>query len=970
MTHRFNTLPLLLVAALVCVVGRPELALAQTPTGTITGRVTDTLGAGVAGVTVTVESPALQRAQTTVTSPTGDYIFKFLPPGAYTAVFRLPGFADARHTRTVSAAEPVTVDAVMQPAAVQESVTVTADAGAFVLTIETATNVKSSVMAALPTARDVMAVVGLAPSAHATGPSGAFSLAGAMSFDNLLMINGVPAQENLRGEPLDLFIEDAIQETTVTTSGISAEYGRFSGGIVNTITKSGGNLLSGSFRTTFDNDNWRAVSPFGETKTDRTVPTYEMTVGGPVVRDRLWFFGAGRAIDTTATRETGFTRIPYERSQTERRFEVKATQAPAAGHRLSVNYVGIASKTTNAAWPGSSQIMDLASLTSPENPQSLFGVHYTAALSPRLFLEAQYSRRTLGFVRNGGLNTDLVAGTPLRDQQTGAWWWAPNFCGVCPDETRNNDTLVIKASYFISNRTGAHDIVAGYDGYNDKTKADNHQSSTDYHVWATASEIRDGVVYPVIEPGFSTFIVNWPIRQSSKGTNLRTHAFFVNDRWMVGSNLTLNLGVRYDTNDGRDSSGTLVSNARALTPRLGLAWDPEGAGRTSITASFGRYVAALNNGLAGAASPAGNPAIMAYFYGGPAINTGSTLVPTDVALAQVFTWFNSRQQFPFYVDIPGVATKVGGQLESPHADEVTLGVSRLLGSRGSVRVDLVNRAFGNFYSRRTDTATGQVFDEFGQAFDLTLIENTNDLRRRYRALNLQAGYHSSALTVGAAYTLSRLWGNVDGETVESGPISSSLFAYPEYHDARWAAPEGDLAADQRHRARVWAVWTLPYGRSLANVTIGAIQSLQSGTPYGAVGTAVVSPFVANPGYALPPDVETYYYTARDAFRTAASYRTDLSINVDRGLGRQGRARLFAQIQLLNVFNRFQVFNAEHLNTVVTSAVDDSSLPLFDPFTETPVEGVHWQKSDEFGTAVSRSAYTLPRTFSFSVGVKF
>lgn len=970
MTDRIRKQPLLRVFALACLLAGPEVARAQSPTGTITGRVTDTFGAGVPGVAVTIESPALQRPQSSVTSPAGDYIFKFLPPGIYTAIFHLPGFADARHTRTVSAAEPVTIDVALQPATVQESVTVTADPGSFVNTVEGATNLKASVLGALPTTRDVLSAIALSPSAHPTGPSGNFTIAGAMSFDNLLMVNGVPVQENLRGEPLELFIEDAIQETTVTTSGISAEYGRFSGGVVNTVTKSGGNMLSGSFRTTFDNDNWRSVSPFGETKVDRTVPTYEVTVGGPVVVNRVWFFGAGRAFDTTVSRETGYTRVPYERSQRERRTEVKVTQAPAVGHRVAVNYVGITARSTNAAWPSSSQIMDLESLTNPENPQSLFGLHYTAAVSSRLYLEAQYSRRTLGFVKNGGLNTDLIAGTPLRDQQTGAWWWAPNFCGVCPDEERNNDSLVVKASYFISNQTGAHDIVAGYDGYNDKTRADNHQSASDYHVWATASTIQDGVVYPVIEPGFSTFIVNWPIRQTSQGTNLRTHALFINDRWTVGPTLTMNLGMRYDTNDGRDSSGALVSNTHALTPRLGLAWDPQGSGRTSVTLSLGRYVAALNNGLAGAASPAGNPAILAYFYGGPAINAGSgPLVPTDAALRQVFDWFNTRKPSPFFVDIPGVATKVGGQLRSPFADEVTIGVNRMLGSRGSVRVDVVNRTFGDFYSKRTDTSTGQVFDEYGQQFDLTLIENTDALTRRYRALNLQAGYRGTDVTVGAAYTLSRLWGNVDGETVESGPISSSLFAYPEYHDVRWAAPEGDLAADQRHRARVWATWALPFGRRWANVTLGAIQSLQSGTPYGAVGSVVVSPFVANPGYALPPDVETYYFTARDAFHTDASYRTDIAINLDRGIG-NGRARLFAQLQLLNAFNRFQVANVAAIDTTVTTAVDDLSLPLFDPLTESPVEGVHWRKSTDFGKPSSRNAYTLPRTFTFSVGVKF
>lgn len=69
-----------------------------------------------------------------------------------------------------------------------------------------------------------------------------------------------------------------------------------------------------------------------------------------------------------------------------------------------------------------------------------------------------------------------------------------------------------------------------------------------------------------------------------------------------------------------------------------------------------------------------------------------------------------------------------------------------------------------------------------------------------------------------------------------------------------------------------------------NTSIGAIQVLQSGTPYGAVGEAVVAPFVADFGYILPPATNTYYFTARDAFRTAAWYRTDLSVNINRRFG--------------------------------------------------------------------------------------
>src|SRR6185437_8181248 len=126
---------------------------------------------------------------------------------------------------------------------------------------------------------------------------------GAFAFDNAFMLNGVDVNDNLFGQPQDLFIEDAIQETQVLTSGIPAEYGRFSGGVVNAITKSGGNTFSGSFRLNLADPTWSTLTPFEQahdtTHTSVLNKTYEATVGGPIMKDKVWFFGAGRFAKNT-----------------------------------------------------------------------------------------------------------------------------------------------------------------------------------------------------------------------------------------------------------------------------------------------------------------------------------------------------------------------------------------------------------------------------------------------------------------------------------------------------------------------------------------------------------------------------------------------------------------------------------------------------------------------------------------------
>jgi hypothetical protein len=454
---------------------------------------------------------------------------------------------------------------------------------------------------------------------------------------------------------------------------------------------------------------------------------------------------------------------------------------------------------------------------------------------------------------------------------------------------------------------------------------------------------------------------------------------FVNDAWQVNRHFTANLGLRFDKNNGKDAAGQLVANDSAWSPRLGVVWDPRGDGRWAVNASYGRYVAALANSIADASSPAGTPAIIAYFYEGPTINLAPTdpLVPSDVALRTIFDWFNANggtSMSPFFVDIPGTATRILDSLTSPHADEVSIGVSRTLGTRGALRADFVHRKYGGFYSERVDTTTGTATDEAGQVFDLNVLENTDAVRRKYDALNLQATYRvSTRINAGGTYTLSKLFGNVNGENVGSGPLTTDVLSYPEYFDRAWSFPEGNLAADQRHRLRLWSAIELPAPARWGRMSVGLIEQIESGTPFGAIGAVSTTDFVENPGYQTPPETVSYFFTPRDEFRTDTMYRTDVSFNYSHALPGARRGEIFASFHLLNAFNQFQLFDltGNAINTSVLTAFDDPDrFATFNPFTETPVRGVHWDTDENFGKAIGASAYTLPRTFRMSVGIRF
>jgi len=1003
---------LLIAVALLAVAG---VATAQTTNGTISGHVADAQGLALPGVTVNATSPNLQGVRTAVTSANGDYVLPLLPSGNYQITFELSGFELVRKSVALAPTQNLPLNAELGPAAITETVNVVGrTADVLVQTTTVATNFKQDVIALLPTTRDLNAIMLQAPDVHATGPSGFYSIAGSMSFESLYLINGVTANENIRGQFENLFIEDAIQETTVASGGISAEYGRFTGGVVNMVTKSGGNLFSGSFRDTLNNDNWRSLVPkqpgdafANDSQLDLVVPTYEYTVGGPVMRDRLWFFAAGRAQTQQFNRQLVITNIPYINTLETRRFEEKLTFSPSSNHRFQGAFTNIINNQLNNTF-NTSQSMDLTSLDNRKVPESLFTINYNGILSPNLTLEARYSERHQTFQGDGAAATDVINGTLIVDP-AGRRYWTPTFCGICDPETRDNRDVFVKGTYFLSQKgRGSHNMVVGYDNFGDLRFANNHQSGSDYRIINAPEIVRGTDLFPQFTTAANTQIRWQPIFISNQGTTFRTNSLFYNDNWQVSSRVTATIGLRWDKNSCANGQGLQVAKDTAFSPRFGIVWDPSGRGEWSVTGSVAKYVDGLLNSIADSTSPAGNADTYSFRYTGPAINgdpNAPNLVPTATALQQLFTWFNTNggPSLPLLgtPTVRGVSKQIIGSLDPPKVWEFSGGIGRQY-SRMSLRANVSYRKYGDFYILKTDTTTGKAIDTrsfapssvAGRQYDLTVLTNdtSGTLQRQYAGLTLSSTYRFGGRTdVGGNYTLSRLWGNVDGETPNNGPISDGRFQYPEYVQPSWNSPVGDLSLDQRHRARMWINYGVPMVPGA--LTVSLLESLESGAPYSASnqnGTANgvnSAAFVTNPGYITPPDGSaiTYFYTARDAFRTEGQKRTDLAISYNFGLGRGVRkVELFVQGQMINVFNQQQlcgcgasVFNNggnvqnQFIDTSVRDAVTNPTLyTTFNPFTTTPVQGTNWDYGTTFGHALSRLAYTSPRMYRITFGVRF
>jgi outer membrane receptor protein involved in Fe transport len=951
-----------------------------TPTGNISGKVTDPDDLALPGVTVTASSPALQGVRMAVSSENGDYMIPFLPPGAYSVTFELEGFQTIRRDVTVVIGETLPVDARLGLASISETVQVTGTASTEIApALTVATTYKSESLELLPVGRTLNAAVLLAPGVTDNGPGGNIMVSGAMSYENLFLINGVVVNENLRGQARNVFIEDAIQETKISTGSISAEYGRFQGGVVNMITKSGGNQFSGSARVSFANDAWSALTPYpGDQNIDKTVPTYELTAGGPILRDRLWFFGAGRFEENEENRTLSYTSFNYTRVDDEKRYEGKLTYALNQGHSLKGAYTKRRLDTLNNSF---GTVIDSKTFYDNANDENLYSLNYTGVLTSRWFVEGQYSKRELAFLGSGATTQDLYAGTPIWDRSRGSVRFnSPTFCAVCGSgrEERNNWNVLFKTNYFLSTqRTGSHNLVAGFDTYKEMRKNDNYQSGSSYRVQATSAIIQGFDVYPVFRTGNTTYIDYLPLVAETKGNDIRTYSFFANDTWRYSDRLTLNLGLRYDRNRSKDQAGAQVVSDSAWSPRLGLTWDIRGDGLWVANAGYARYVQGINTAIVDAGSAGGRTATFSFFYQGPNVNTDASLppLPSEEALKVLFDWFfangGTNRATRTAPSVPGVTVKVDEGLKAPNSNEWMVGLTRQLGTRGTARIDYLYRDYANFYGDFRDPSTGKVTDPFGRVFDLTVVRNNNAAFRSYKGLNTQASYRFGRdWQVGGNYTLSWQRGNFTGEDTGSGPLRFSGNDQPEYRSADWNFPIGYNPGDQRHKVRMWAQYRLPFAERAGRWDLGLVQRFDSSDASSADGTIDVRPFVTNPGYQTVPSSVTYYFGPRGSQRYEGIWRTDLSLNWGMPLPRLGRSQLFFRGVVTNVFNRSGQVGGNETIYTVTNNPNAFPYQRFDPWTTTPIQGVHYDFGDNYRLPTGVGSYQAPREFNFSVGLRF
>ncbi|MBM3818725.1 MAG: hypothetical protein FJW14_06870 [Acidimicrobiia bacterium] len=947
-----------LVVALAVILAAGAAAAQGIQTGEIKGVVTDTTGALVPEVTVTLVSPALQGVRSTSTDGQGAYVFRGLAPGTHEVSFMRAGFANAVRTIDLPLGSVVAIDVALAPGQVTEEVVVSGPVESAVQQTQVSVNITKDMVDLLPIGRTPFGIASIMPGLTTNTPNGGqVTISGAFAYDTVFLVDGADINDHLFGSPDTLFIEDAIEETQVLTGGISAEYGRFSGGVINVVTRRGGNTFSGSFRETLTNRAWDARSPFEKRNNtpheDKVNTLHEGTFGGPIVRDRLWFFAAARRRTLAEDETFPQTGIPYVFESENHRVQFRATATLRGDHTVSAQYL---TSPTRQVTPAFGFTIDPAAIMRPEYPNQQVVTTYRGTLGSKAFAEAQYSRKRSAFRNAGGTSTDIVDSPIINASPLGAYN-APYFDATDPED-RDNNQVAGSISYFFSRR-GLHDVKAGGEYFTSTNRGGNSQTATgyvfdaDYLTDASGAPVRDasGRLIPTFVPG-ETFIENWlPVRGAT--IDIKTTSLYVRDRWAVNNHWSVDAGTRFELVRSNATGGVTSVDTQTIVPRLGVAFDPRGTGSLVFQSTYGHYAGKYNEAQFSRNTNVGNPDALFGIYVGPP-GAGRTFAPG----------FNPANYVIVDGQFPTANVFFEDGLSSPVAREFTLQAGSRLGRRGYVKFVYANRRVTNFVEDFITLDTGSTTISragISDTFSNILYRNSDEPKREYQGLQLFGRYNlTSRWTWNAAWTVQlENDGNFEGEFANQPAVSSVVGDYPEAFNERRSYPIGRLDDFQRHALRVWSIYRFDFGR-LGGLDVAGFLDANSAFSYSLRAGGVPLSAIQRSrltGYASTPTSQTVYFAERGSERFKGYGVFDMAVTYSVPV--LSRLRPWIKLEVYNLLNN------DKLVTWNTTVTPDPASPLDELGLRTG-----YIKGPRFGQAQSNGNYPAPRAFQMAFGIRF
>jgi outer membrane receptor protein involved in Fe transport len=892
-------------------------AWAQT-SGSASGTITDATGAVLPGVVVELSGPALQGVRRATTDSQGRFRFVNIPAGDnYTVKATLTGFQPtSKEGLHVYLGQEGTVNLQIK-AALTEALTVVGEAPLVDVTkTTTGVNVTADQFETLPTARTFQQLTTLAPGVtmemgdHDSRFANSPNVGSSSAPENNYIIDGLSATDPRFGTSGTNLTMNFVQEVQVMTGGYGAEYGRSTGGVFNVVTKSGGNDFHGDAFTYYRN---KSFSPDNVVRrANKQTTTYfngdnnldfGASLGGPIVKDKLWFFAAADPTRRT-TYIGGFTdaegiAAPSSGQQYDTNSNIyagKLTWMLSPNHNLVATAFG--DPTTQDGWLGSANSDPGPAMRTAETGSYNYGLRYSGIISPKFLVEASIGRHQQR--NNLAPATDQGRNVPRQDDETAGIFSHGGFQRFQNDQS-NRDAFVLKFTNFVGN----HEFKYGADVENNHYDADLHELWYRYFGFSAS---RGGYYIQ-------------PRDYSVKGKGTTTNgSLFLQDQWKVTSNIQLNLGLRYEeqwlgsaNNVAVGASGQEAEDCNAdptacrtidklklkgnWAPRIGVVWDPTKNGKSKVFASFGRFYEAIPLDMNIRAINGEKYIITQMVNSNPNINSSNWWNPNGSPLDINGTW-RQRSQSSLTA-----LTPLDEDLKAQYQDEFVVGSEYQFTHVWSVGARYVDRElkrviedFGIFTDPSDATAlTGYIIGNPGEGNFGAPFEKP---KRYYRAveLTLQRA-RSNNWQLFSSFVYAKAKGNYEGLYISGydqlDPNITALYDIPSFLNNA----DGVLRSDKPYQFKVHSAYTFPFG-----LTVSEGFFLSAGIPISAQGPEIVN------GYG---DGTIWLKTRGSEGRTPSYWTLDLHADYNLPLFKKGSAKqLSVIIDAFNVLNRHEVLEVD------------------------------------------------------------
>ncbi len=824
----------------------PALA-GSTQTGTIRGRVVDSKGQPLPGATVVLRSEAMVRERATVTDADGNYFAPGLLPGQFQVIASLSGFQTVAAKTEVIIDKTTTVNLTMTEGGIVETVTVTAEKPVVSKTqTETTTVVDQRYIDTMPVGRTYQNLIQLAP-----GVTGAANpnMLGGTSNSNVYLTDGVSIRDPVTGTFGANLNFDAIEAVDVKLTGVSAEYGQFQGGLTNVITKSGGNEFTGSVKDLITEPDWTKLYssksqdqfaapnaalgysrpsppgwPPGATATKRD-NRLQITAGGPIVTDRAWFFGSydKNASTGSSTTQDG---IAYKTFFDGDFSQIKGTWAITGNQRVQYFYSRDPADLTRdygSLFFGGSYSINAIDVQSQGG--NVWIANWNAVWGPRLVTDAKYSEfknaffiqdlaPPVEFLDQPRSSTDNLVAPAIRGFYGGPYdgLFDTHVFASNPEERLRKQAEASATYFFDAKSLGTHTIKVGGDYY----KQDHIGSSVIkgnalfyFTFVADPPPVGDGNPYDINNRAYNAWIQF--ALPSTAGSHNKMTVGYIQDDWQLNPNWAFNIGVRYEKNLNENDKGEKVVDDSAFAPRLGVSFDPTGAGKHVIKATYAHYLAGINlTTLDPFVRAAGGQSSYDIFFNANVDAEGNALpgIP-DWVLAGEVRPSTTGAQFA-----PGIKPQ--------KIEEIALSYEFALNPDYGMGLQYVDRKW-------KDIITEQFFytyDAEGAASKNFIINNNSNAKRDYKAwiVRFEKRLKNNWQAM-ANYTYSKAEGNV---TTDSGfDLYQSYPLVPDTTVNRF----GYLPWDQRSVFKAEGSYRIPWKSVKHNLTLGLLYNYATGTPY-------------------------------------------------------------------------------------------------------------------------------------------